>query len=284
MVIKELDDGSVFVHQGPLLASIYVSKGHCPELAIARDGANKALELMGELARFKATIKQNITKINLSGVYPKVVSRMIAAVQEVGDLTMTPLAGVAGAVADEVAEFLFREEGVCKIMVNNGGDIALRLTGGQIAKVGIRVDRSKAISYILTVNAASNIGGICTSGFGGRSFTKGIASAAVVCARTAVLADVLATGLGNATNVDDPLIKRQLAKELYPDTDIPEEWVTTSIGDISQDKIEEALERGMAAVRKLRQQRLVFDALLAVKGQLRMTEGISSIISPARLE
>ncbi len=281
--ICELDDGTVVVCQGPLLASIYVSKGYGPDPATARSGANKAIELLGELAHSKAIIKQNITKVNMSGAYPEIVSRMIASVQCLDDPSMTPLVAVAGTVADEVAELLFEKEGVCKVIVNNGGDIAIRLANGQVAKVGVRADRSKKeSSHILTVNATSNVGGICTSGFGGRSFTKGIASAAVVCAPSASVADALATCLGNATNVDDIHIERQRAEKIYPDTDIPREWVTTLVGDISQDKIDEALERGMAFASKLHQRGLVFETLLAVKGQARMTKGILSMISSAR--
>ena len=72
--------------------------------------------------------------------------------------------------------------------------------------------------------------------------------------------------LGNATNVNATHIERQLAEEIYPDTDIPREWVTAFIGDLSQDKIDGALERGMAFASKLHRRGLIFEALLAVKG------------------
>jgi ApbE superfamily uncharacterized protein (UPF0280 family) len=115
---------------------------------------------------------------------------------------------------------------------------------------------------------------VATSGLGGRSFTKGIASTAVVWARSASLADVLATVLGNATNVDDPLIERRLAQEIYPDTDIPGHCVTVSVGDIKEEKIDEALAKGMAFAEKLRKRGLFFETLLAVKGRVRTTDGM----------
>ena len=146
--------------------------------------------------------------------------------------------------------------------------------------MGINLDYSKrTVSHVLTVS--SEVSGVATSGFGGRSFTKGIASAVVMWAPTASLADALATSIGNATNVEDRLIHRQLAEEIYPDTDIPGHLVTTFVGDISQAKIEEALARGMAAVRKLHQDGLVFETLVAVKGQIRMTDGMLPYISRA---
>ena len=47
--------------------------------------------------------------------------------------------------------------------------------------------------------------------------------------------------IGNFTNVEDPRIKRSLAESIYPDTDIAGEWVTVEVGELSREKIEEAL-------------------------------------------
>ena len=96
------------------------------------------------------------------------------------------------------------------------------------------------------------------------------------------MADALATCLGNATNVNDTYIERQLAEEIYPDTGIPREWVTVFVGDLSQDKIDEVLERGEVFASKLHQRGLVVEALLPVKGQARMTQGMLSMISSAK--
>jgi hypothetical protein len=192
---------------------------------------------------------------------------------------MTPKAAVAGAVADEIADLIFEDEDVSRVIVNNGGDIAIRLRGREIAKVGIISDLSrKEITHKLLVDSGRNIGGVATSGFGGRSFTKGIASAAVVVASTASLADAAATLLGNTINVDDPVIERQLAEEIYPGTDIPGHLVTTKVGNLSQYKIKEALEKGLIKVRELQDKGLIFGALLALKGEIKTTDTISPMI------
>ena len=192
---------------------------------------------------------------------------------------MTAKAAVAGAMADEIADLIFEDKDVSRVIVNNGGDIAIRLRGREIARVGIISDLSrKEITHKLLVDSLSNIGGVATSGFGGRSFTKGIASAAVVVASTASLADAGATLLANTINVDDPVIERQLAEEIYPGTDIPGQLVTTKVGNISQDKIKEALEKGLIKVRELQDNGLIFGALLALKGEIKITDALSPMI------
>ena len=262
--------------------NILVVRGGCPDSGLAQLGATKAFSLLEELSANKRVITTNITKVDSRAAVSTVVQRMIGAVLQAGDNSLTPLAAVAGAVSDEVGDFLFQQEGVSKVVVNNGGDIAIRLKDGEVARVGINLDYfNRKVSHVLTVS--SEVSGVATSGLGGRSFTKGIASAVVVWAPTASLADALATSIGNATDVSDPLIHRQLAQEIYPDTDIPGHLVTTFVGDISEAKVEEALEKGMATVRQLNQQGLIFEALVAVKGQVRMTDGMLQYIGRAEV-
>jgi hypothetical protein len=50
------------------------------------------------------------------------------------DPNCTPLAAVAGATADMVADFLL-ETGATNIVVNNGGDISIRLREGERQKL-----------------------------------------------------------------------------------------------------------------------------------------------------
>ena len=51
-------------------------------------------------------------------------------------LFITPMAAVAGSVADEIV-LSFRKAGIDRAYVNNGGDIALHLTPGQQYDVGV---------------------------------------------------------------------------------------------------------------------------------------------------
>jgi len=112
------------------------------------------------------------------------------------------------------------------------------------------------------------VGGIATSGLGGRSFTKGIASAATVLAGTASFSDAAATVIGNSTNVKDSRIKRSLAETIYPDTDIAGEWVTVEVGELSWEIIEEALQRGLSKADSICRKGLIKGALVAVKGRV----------------
>jgi hypothetical protein len=123
------------------------------------------------------------------------------------------------------------------------------------------------------------IGGVATSGLGGRSFTKGIASAATVLSQSASLADAAATVIGNFTHVEDPSIKRSLAERIYPDTDITGEWVTTEVGRLSQEKIEEALRNGLSKAHLICQKGLIKAALVAVKGRVAWTESLSPLLT-----
>ena len=122
--------------------------------------------------------------------------------------------------------------GATRVIVNNGGDIALRAPAGERVRVGVVSDlAARRVTHTLDVAGGSGTGGVATSGFGGRSLTKGIASAAVALAATAAAADALATSLANATNADDPAIRRCLAEELDPGTDIRGHTVTAAVGE-----------------------------------------------------
>jgi ApbE superfamily uncharacterized protein (UPF0280 family) len=187
---------------------------------------------------------------------------------------LTPLAAVAGSASDVVAEFMISQGG-SKIIVDNGGDIAIRLKEGEIVKVGVKTDiNAKLPTYLIPIDFTMGVGGVATSGLGGRSFTKGIASGATVLSENASLSDAAATVIGNFTNVVDPTIKRSLAENIYPDTDIAGQWVTTDVGRLSQKKIEKALKNGLSKACSLYRKGFIKGALIAVKGKVAWTESL----------
>jgi ApbE superfamily uncharacterized protein (UPF0280 family) len=177
-----------------------------------------------------------------------------------------------------VADYLF-DRGATKVIVDNGGDIALRLREGETARVGLKtaIDAGN-LAYVIPIDAEMGVGGLATSGLGGRSFTKGIASAATVLAENASLADAAATVLGNFTNVEDPRIVRALAETLYPETDIAGEWVTLRVGALSPERTEEALQNGLKKARALVERCLIKGALIAVKQRAAWTSYLDSRI------
>ncbi len=204
---------------------------------------------------------------------------MIEATQKMEEPDLTPLAAVAGAASDVVADFMILKGGT-KIIVDNGGDIAIRLRQREIARVGIKTDiNAKHPSYLLSFDEAAGIGGVATSGLGGRSFTKGIASAVTVLSENASLSDANATVIGNFTNIEDSHIKRSLAECIYPDTDIAGEWVTVEVGELPEEKIEEALSRGLSKADSICRRGLIKGALIAVQRKTVWTSSVETLLA-----
>lgn len=152
------------------------------------------------------------------------------------------MAAVAGTIADAAADWLWKAH-PDRVIVNNGGDIAIRLAPGQQTSVGVVTSlRTQQIDRIIAVKAADGIGGVCTSGLGGRSFTCGIADAVTVFSSTAAQADALATHLANATFILAPGIQTALARDLDAATDIPHLTVVTQIPPLDAAVRQQALE------------------------------------------
>lgn len=277
-----LEDGSVFVDVGPMRMRIHVWRGEHADSELALAGAEKAYSLLQELGTYKETVTRNIPEVRTDPAHPGVVNRMIESVRSMDDSTMTPLAAVAGTVADEVADYILELAPVSKVMVNNGGDIAVRLQEGIEARIGVQEDLSRSeITHLLTLQGSHQIGGIATSGMGGRSFTRGIASAVTVAASNASTADAAATLIANAVDVSSPNIKRVMSEEIYPDTDIPGRLVTASVGALSGEEVRRALTEGMESAERLRKRGLIKGALLALKGVVKVSEDLRPLLRPA---
>lgn len=238
---------------------------------LAKLGAREALRAFSQVADYKQLLRKSIQEIPAGQTYPAVASRMISAVAALAESDLTPMAAVAGSIADEVADYLI-EQGADKALIDNGGDIAVRLKPGQVAVVGVRTSRSSAkLSYTLRVEPGKGIGGVATSGLGGRSLTKGIADAAVAVAASAALADAAATSIANSASVDDPAIVRDLAEKVDPTTDIPGQLVTVSVGPLPDNKIEAALSRALAKASALQAQGIIKAALVVREDMVMMT-------------
>ena len=274
--IEVVADGIVLVEYGPMRMMIHAFERGKPRVDLAQEGARQAIKVLEDLGRFLSLIKKKAHQIELSESLPDVVQRMVAATQKMGEPDLTPLAAVAGAASDVVADSVIQLGGT-KIIVDNGGDIAIRLRGGEVATVGVKTEiNAKDPAYVVAVDATMRIGGVATSGLGGRSFTKGIASAVTVLSESASLSDAAATVIGNFTNVDDPAITRTLAERIYPETDLPGEWVTFSVGNLSREKVEVALNNGLSKADPLCRRGLVKGVLIALKGRVVFTDFLRS--------
>jgi ApbE superfamily uncharacterized protein (UPF0280 family) len=202
-----------------------------------------------------------------------VARRMHAAVAPyAAEHFITPMAAVAGAVAEEILGAMGDAARLDRAYVNNGGDIALHLGEGQHFTVGL-VDRPDRPGLMKTtmIDFADPARGVATSGRHGRSFSLGIADAVTVLARTASQADAAATIIANAVDLPGhPAILRCPAHDLQPDSDLGARLVTRDVGDLSHEEIAEALEAGADTARALLARGLIESAALRLQGETRI--------------
>jgi len=253
------------VDSGPLHMTVQVSDKGTPLSDLAKSGAAFALEVLKQQAKSLSVIKQKAMNLSISRKYPEVVNKMILASQAVHDPSFTPLAAVAGAASDMVADYVARSSAT-KIIVNNGGDIAIRLRERETATVGLRLDSAKpTYDYIALIDQDC---GVCTSGVRGRSFTLGVADGVTVMAHQASIADAVATFIGNKTIVDSPQVTRVLAETMYPGTDLMGVGVTHSVGALSQKEINTAMKAGKMQALKMLKKGHIYGAVISVKGHM----------------
>lgn len=200
-----------------------------------------------------------------------VARRMLAAVWPHREVFITPMAAVAGAVADEVLAALFAGRRLDRAYVNNGGDIALHLGPGASLRIGVVAEvEAPAVDAVATIDAAAPVRGIATSGWRGRSLSLGIADAVSVLGRTAAAADAAATLVANAVDVDHPAVVRRPAREVVDDSDLGERPVTVAVGPLPETAIAAALAAGEAAAAAMLGRGLIAGALIRLAGRARI--------------
>lgn len=234
-------------------------------------------ELVAELPALRAPLGD--VPVPVTG---PVACAMVRACAPHLPLFITPMAAVAGAVADEVLAALRRNRRLDKAYVNDGGDIALFLAPRQSLATGlVTLGERPSLDGFSRIEAASPVRGIATSGWRGRSFSLGIADSVTVLASTAAVADAAATLIANAVDVDDPAIRREPAVDLAPDSDLGERLVTVEVGPLPPEKIQRALDRGVARAENMRRRGLIVDALLVLQGQVRTLDRAAAEAVPA---
>lgn len=200
-----------------------------------------------------------------------IARRMAAAVAPFRPAFVTPMAAVAGAVAEEVLAALVGP-GITRAYANNGGDIALWLAPGERLTCALAV--SDGMDRVM-VAATDPVRGIATSGWRGRSFSLGIADAVTVVARTAALADAAATMVANAVNADHPGIGRRPARDIRCDSDLGDRLVTVSVPVLAPEERACALEAGLRAAEAFRARGLIEGAALFLQGERRATGALA---------
>jgi ApbE superfamily uncharacterized protein (UPF0280 family) len=191
---------------------------------------------------------------------------------------ITPMAAVAGCVAEEILCVMCEAAPLRRAYVNNGGDIALHLKAGQSFTLGL-VDRPDRPSLFAQarVSADDDVRGIATSGWRGRSFSLGIADAVSVLAKTSGAADAAATVIANAVDLPGhPKIVRRPACELQPDNDLGDIAVTCGVSPLTRDEIKTALTRGHDVADRLVAEGLIFAAALHLAGETQVAGSLSA--------
>jgi hypothetical protein len=250
-------------------------------------------DLVAELPALKRSASEG------PGVNSPVAQRMLRACAPfAGHRFITPMAAVAGAVADELIE-TFDHPGVRRAAINNGGDIALRLAAGTDYRIGIcaQLDRlaqtassqarrgaagASPLDAAFTVRADMPVRGIATSGWRGRSFSLGIADSVTVLAQSAAAADAAATLIGNAVDCDHPAIRRAPADELKDDTDLGERLVTVNVPPLPAHAVAEALARGRAEAERWLAAGAIHAAAIFLQGRTQLVTRDQHLLDAAR--
>jgi uncharacterized protein len=271
--IALLPDGKrLHLQDGPI-DLIIEANGQAEEVRAAYDAAARRFTgLLDELCGELTTLRQAADPVHcaLKGV---VARRMHAAVAPFASgHFITPMAAVAGSVAEEILGAMLNAAHLDRAYVNNGGDIALHLADGEQFSVGLidRPDR-QGLLRTMTIDADDPARGIATSGRHGRSFSLGVADAVTVLARTASAADAAATIIANAVDLPgNPAVVRCPAHELQPDSDLGGRLVTRDVGHLTEDEIDAALRAGALCAQQLFAAGLIEGAALRLLGETRV--------------
>jgi uncharacterized protein len=258
-VARMLDQRRLHLNHGPI------------DLIVEAWGRDRVQALAQAEARFQTVLDELVGELDmlrapLGMVVPQgaIAGRMARAVAPFS-VFVTPMAAVAGAVADEVCTAMCAGLVLERGYVNNGGDIAVYLAEGQ------RLDAAIAGFGLVTMAADQAARGLASSGWRGRSHSLGIADTVSVLARDAAAADVAATLIANAVDLPDhPAVKRQRADDLQPDSDLGARLVTVDVGALNAVDIATALDAGEVAAQAMLAEGRILAAALFLGGQVRL--------------
>jgi uncharacterized protein len=263
---RMLDQHRLHLNHGPI--DLIVQAWGLDWQRALKQAEMRFLTVLDELVSEIQLLRMPLEKVHPTG---KIARQMAAAVAPF-DQFVTPMAAVAGAVADEVCNAMCAGLELERAYVNNGGDISVFLDLGQefVAEI-------PALGRV-TLTADNPSRGLATSGWQGRSHSLGIADAVTVLACNAAKADVAATLIANAVNLPGhPAISRQQADELQPDSDLGARLVTIGVGALSEAETAEALGAGLRLADEMQTSGLIEAAALFLNGQHRFSGGFPAL-------
>lgn len=271
--IRRLADGRrLHLHDGPIDLIVEAFGAPLEVEAAYRGAAARFVTVLDELCSELSLLRQAWSS---EAEWPRgaVARRMAAAVMPYAPrYFITPMAAVAGAVAEEILAAMIAAADLSRAYANDGGDIALHLNPGEKFVVGM-VERPECPSLLgtTTVQAADPVRGIATSGWRGRSFSLGIADAVTVLGDLAAVADAAATIIANAVDLPGhTAIVRVPARDLAPDSDLGDRLVTQAVGELTLDAVNRALQAGARTAELLLRTGLIRSAALSLQGETRI--------------
>ncbi len=270
---RMLPDGRrLHLQDGPI-DLVIGADGAAPAVAAAYRAATAAMNGLLDGLCTELTILR--TRSTPGGPFPEgaVARRMARAVAPfAADAFISPMAAVAGAVADAVLSAMLRSAPLDRAFVNDGGDIALHCAPGRSFRIGL-IDRPDRPSLFGRAEVEGAVGGVATSGWRGRSFSRGIADTVTILARTAAEADAAATVVANAVDLPGhPAVRRAPASSIHPDSDLGARRVTRDVGPLAAAEIATALDRGVARAEDLVARGLIVGAALQLQGRVRIVD------------
>lgn len=289
--MRMLPDGRrLHLHDGPIDLVVEAFGSAC-EVQSAYDAAcARFVFILDELCAELKTLRQ---QCHPDSHWPQghVARRMFAAVLPyASEYFITPMAAVAGAVAEGILATMIGSAELSRAYVNDGGDIAIHLSEGEKFVVGMveHPDRPSLFGT-LTISSDNPSRGIATSGWRGRSFSLGIADTVTVLADHAAAADAAATIIANAVDLPGhPAVVRIPARELAPDSDLGHRLVTQAVGTLTPPEIDVALRSGVRTAERFLRIGLIRASALNLCGETRLVgvaddKSISSAMSEGSL-
>lgn len=247
------------------------------DLIIGADGAREAGFNLAQ-TRFQTILQELVDELPLlrqpvgpstSRPSGEAARAMYRAARPFADVFVTPMAAVAGAVADTILAAM-RDAPLRRAYVNNGGDIALHLTQGTTFSMAIAGTDGTDLGRI-EVSASDKIGGVATSSRHGRSLSLGIADSVTVLAKDAATADVAATLIANAVDVPGHrAITRVPANMVQPDSDLGERPVVTAVGALDDHEVSSALNAGTNCAQAMLNDGKIIGAALFLRADARI--------------
>jgi len=282
--IHLLPDGRrLFLHDGPIDIVLEAFGARTEIEAAYRAAAYRFITVLDELCAELPNLRTQAGP-RAPQLHGPVAQRMAAAVAPYADhWFITPMAAVAGAVAEEILAAMTSAAHLDRAYVNDGGDIALHLEQGHFTAGMVDTPEDGSLFGSALLDATQPIRGIATSGWRGRSFSLGIADAVTVLADRAAMADAAATIIANEVNLPGhPNIQRIPAREIALDSDLGNRLVTQAVGPLKSPEVDQALTAGVTTATTLLTEGLIRAAALHLLGETRMVGGPMLLNAPER--